>query len=175
MWVGLAVVYIKATWLAVVSGPNRKPAYRVTRKVHNFAWYWRETIVQIVLFVMLMGGILYALLSARTLEEFDLGTAYWAAFLGFILGGFVRKGWFGLNWFEQLKLLVTRRLIHPLYQLSATTLKTWEELFTPAQLPQLHLETEVLSWEPEVSSFLVAPIEVPAPAPAPTLLQQAGD
>ena len=44
MWAGLAPVYAKACILALRGGPHRKPAYVVTRKHDEFAWYWRETL-----------------------------------------------------------------------------------------------------------------------------------
>ena len=36
IWLGLAPVYARACIIALVSGPRRKPFYRVTRKIRRF-------------------------------------------------------------------------------------------------------------------------------------------
>lgn len=97
MWIGLAPVFLKACIVALLSGPRRKPTYRVTRKVNQFAWYWRETLPQLVLFMLITGTMIYGLLTTTLLTEFDLGSAYWVLFYGIFLGAFIRKGWYGVR------------------------------------------------------------------------------
>lgn len=97
MWMGMTPVYIKACIVALLSGPNRKPTYRVTRKVNQFAWYWRETLPQMFLFGLIAGSMVYGLLTTPILTSFDFGSAYWALFYGIFLVGFIRKGWYGIH------------------------------------------------------------------------------
>jgi cellulose synthase (UDP-forming) len=97
MWAGLAPVYLKASFLALRGGRNRKPAYVVTRKHDEFRWYWRETLVQLTLFLLLVGSLAYSLATVSLLTEFDVGSAYWALLFALLLGGFLRKSWFGVE------------------------------------------------------------------------------
>jgi cellulose synthase (UDP-forming) len=97
MWIGLAPIFAQACIQALIYGRNRKPVYRVTRKVHQFNWYWRETLPQALLLVLLLGSIGYALVTSTLLSAFDIGSAYWALFYSVFLFGFVRKGWFGMR------------------------------------------------------------------------------
>jgi cellulose synthase (UDP-forming) len=97
MWMGLAPVYIKACIVALISGPHRKPTYRVTRKTNRFTWYWRETLPQMLLFGLIAGSMIYGLLTTPILTSFDFGSAYWALFYGVFLAGFIRKGWYGTH------------------------------------------------------------------------------
>jgi cellulose synthase (UDP-forming) len=97
MWMGLTPVFLKACIVALFSGPKRKPTYRVTRKVNQFAWYWRETLPQMMLFALIAGALIYGLLTTSLLNDFDLGSAYWVLFYGVFLAGFIRKGWYGVG------------------------------------------------------------------------------
>lgn len=94
IWAGLAPVYVKATFLALVGGSGRKPRYVVTRKTHEFGWYWRETGVQAGLLLLLFGSMIYSASRKNLLERFDLGTAYWAILYGLLLAAFLRLSWF---------------------------------------------------------------------------------
>jgi cellulose synthase (UDP-forming) len=97
MWMGLAPVFLRACIVALLSGPRRKPIYHVTRKVNRFAWYWRETLPQMLLFALIVGAMIYGLLTTALLTEFDFGSAYWVLFYGVFLGAFIRKGWYGIR------------------------------------------------------------------------------
>ncbi len=117
MWVGLAPVYSKAVLLAVAGGPNRKPAYRVTRKSDAFAWYWRETAPQALLLLLICGSIVYGAATSAVLTSFDLGSAYWTVLYAVLLTGFLRKSWFGSHSPFQL---LRRRLSRARWLLPAT-------------------------------------------------------
>lgn len=106
MWLGLAPVYARACIMALLTGPQRKPRYRVTRKVHRFHWYWRETLVQIVLTALLCASLTYGAMTTPLLTRFDLGSAFWASFLILGLGGFITKGWYGVAWRQELHAVV---------------------------------------------------------------------
>lgn len=95
IWLGLAPVYARAAILALVYGPNRKPRYRVTRKEHVYAWYWRETLPQLLLFLALIASSAYHLSTHSLLEAADLGSLFWAALLALGLSQMVRNSWRG--------------------------------------------------------------------------------
>ena len=102
IWLGMAPVYVKASILALIFGPNRKPTYRVTRKEHVYAWYWREILPQLVIFLGLIAASIYHLATHSLLTDADLGSLFWAGF--FILGfsRIVFNSWHGLNPFASL-------------------------------------------------------------------------
>jgi hypothetical protein len=81
----------------VFDGPDRKYAYRVTRKTDDFHWYWRETTVQIVALVVLSAALLYRVAHTASWSAFDMGLAYLTMLQILPLAGFVRKGWFGVS------------------------------------------------------------------------------
>jgi cellulose synthase (UDP-forming) len=96
-WLGMAPVYARATFIALRYGPNRKPSYRVTRKEHVYAWYWRETLPQTVLLVALVVASAYHIATHSMLTETDLGSLFWAAFFGLALSRVVLNAWHGLH------------------------------------------------------------------------------
>ncbi|MFL7791540.1 MAG: hypothetical protein AB8I69_05320, partial [Anaerolineae bacterium] len=75
----------------------RKPSYRVTRKEHVYAWYWRETLPQTVLLVALVVASAYHIATHSMLTETDLGSLFWAAFFGLALSRVVLNAWHGLH------------------------------------------------------------------------------
>lgn len=97
MWVGLAPVYARACMLAVFGGRYRKPVYRVTRKVDVVAVYWRESLLQWGLLAALVLSFGYALATQSVLRSLDLGSAYWGAFLGLCLLGFLRRSYYRVD------------------------------------------------------------------------------
>jgi cellulose synthase (UDP-forming) len=95
-WLGMAPVYAKATLLALIYGPRRKPAYRVTRKQHVHAWYWRETLPQLLLCVALTVASAIHLTRHSLVYDADLGSLFWAAFFVLGLSRTVRNSWHGV-------------------------------------------------------------------------------
>jgi cellulose synthase (UDP-forming) len=96
-WLGMAPVYARATIIALLFGPNRKPSYRVTRKEHIYSWYWRETLPQIGLLLALVVSGAYHVATHSLLTEADLGSLFWAAFFILALGRVILNSWHGLN------------------------------------------------------------------------------
>ncbi len=96
-WLGMAPVYARAALVALRYGRHRKPAYRVTRKVHLYGWYWRETLPQLILFAGLLGAIGYHLATSSLLREADLGSLFWAVFFLASLSRTVRNSWYGFQ------------------------------------------------------------------------------
>jgi cellulose synthase (UDP-forming) len=96
-WLGLAPVYAWAAINALLYGPNRKPKYRVTRKEHAYAIYWRETLPQTVLFLALIGASLYHIATQSLLHTADLGSLFWAGFFALCLSRMVRNAWHGVD------------------------------------------------------------------------------
>jgi cellulose synthase/poly-beta-1,6-N-acetylglucosamine synthase-like glycosyltransferase len=98
MWAGLAPVFMKASILAVVNGPNRKPSYKVTRKHDDLRWHWRDTLPQATVVVAVTATAVYAF-RFHTLPSpvLLLGTIYWGGLNVILLGNFVTRGWHGLS------------------------------------------------------------------------------
>jgi cellulose synthase (UDP-forming) len=113
MWIGLSTVYMKACLIALLAGPARKPTYRVTRKEHRFGWYWRETLPQATIILVLLATGIYGVLTSPVPTQFDLESAFWASFFILMLGGFVRKGWFGCDVFSRDMATVREKLHAP--------------------------------------------------------------
>ena len=97
MWMGLTPVFLKACFTALWNGPRRKPVYQVTRKSKKFAWYWRETLPQMFLLLLIVSSLIYSVFTTPLLTSFDVGSAYWVLFYGTFLVGFIRKSWFGVR------------------------------------------------------------------------------
>ncbi|UUU24621.1 glycosyltransferase family 2 protein [Streptomyces sp. DSM 40750] len=99
MVAGLAPIYMKAAAQAVLSGPNRKPVYQVTRKMTDpRRWHWLLTLPQTGVVVLTVAFAIYAV-SAGTLPGFwpMAATLYWAGLNIFLLSGFVTRGWYGVQ------------------------------------------------------------------------------
>lgn len=96
-WMAMAPVYARAALLALRYGPRRKPHYRVTRKEHVYAWYWREILPQLLIFLGLSVASLYHLLTRSLLENADLGSLFWAGFFVLTLSRVVQNSWHGVQ------------------------------------------------------------------------------
>jgi cellulose synthase (UDP-forming) len=98
MWAGLAPVFMKATILAVVNGPDRKPVYKVTRKHNDLRWHWRDTLPQALIVVAVAVTAIYAL-RFHTLPSpvLLIATVYWGGLNVILLANFVTRGWHGLR------------------------------------------------------------------------------
>jgi cellulose synthase (UDP-forming) len=95
-WLGMAPVYARATIIALLYGPNRKPRYRVTRKEHMYSLYWRETLPQILVFLALIAASLYHIATHSLLQTADLGSLFWAGLFALGLSRVVRNSWYGV-------------------------------------------------------------------------------
>ncbi|MDQ1424846.1 MAG: hypothetical protein QOD72_2344 [Acidimicrobiaceae bacterium] len=98
MWTGLSPIYAKASLQAVLSGPNRKPEYKVTRKEDDLRWHWQHTVPQIFPLLIVAIVAIYAVVN-HTLPNVALLSAsiYWGALNVVLLMGFVSRGWHGLS------------------------------------------------------------------------------
>ena len=107
IWTGLAPVFAKATILAIINGPNRKPVYKVTRKHNDLRWHAAETMPQMLPLLAVGTVAIYATVQ-RTLPSplLLLATMYWGALNVVLLAGFVTRGWHGL---ERLPFIERRR------------------------------------------------------------------
>ncbi len=98
MWTGMAPIYIKAVIQAILGGPHNKPVYKVTRKVDDLRWHWRQTLPQTVLTLGLVATLVYALRNG-TLPSPSLlaGAVYWGGLNAVLLTGFISRGWHGFR------------------------------------------------------------------------------
>jgi hypothetical protein len=105
MWTGMAPVYMKACVQALLNGPNRKPVYKVTRKVDDLRWHWRHTLPQTSLVLLVLFVMIYAIRHG-TLPSASLlvGAIYWGGLNAVLLTGFVARGWHGIRWLHRLGL-----------------------------------------------------------------------
>jgi hypothetical protein len=95
-WLGMTPVYAKAAIIALVYGPNRKPAYRVTRKEHACGLHFRGVLSQILIFLALIVSSLYHIATHSLLRTADLGSLFWAALFALGLSRVVRNSWHGV-------------------------------------------------------------------------------
>jgi len=96
-WLGMAPVYAQATIIALLYGPRRKPAYRVTRKHDIYSWYWREILPQLMIFLALIAASVYHIATHTSLFSADLGSLFWAGFFILGLSRIVRNSWHRLD------------------------------------------------------------------------------
>jgi cellulose synthase (UDP-forming) len=113
VWLGMAPVYARASVIALAYGRKRKPRYRVTRKQHIYAWYWRETLPQWALFLALVGATLYHLATHSLLRDADLGSLLWAGFFILGLSQTIRNSWHGVTLAPVLRKATQRLRAHP--------------------------------------------------------------
>lgn len=98
MWTGLAPIYAKASLSAIISGPHRKPVYRVTRKEDDQRWHWQQSMPQALPIMVVAIVAIYAVVN-QTLPSLVLLSAsmYWGALNVALLVGFVSRSWHGLQ------------------------------------------------------------------------------
>lgn len=98
MWAGLAPVFAKASMQAILSGPNRKPVYQVTRKHDDHRWHWRHTLPQTSLVVAVAVVGISALRFGTIPNPILLaGSIYWGGLNIILISNFVTRGWYGLT------------------------------------------------------------------------------
>jgi cellulose synthase (UDP-forming) len=95
--VALAPVFCRAVLAAVIGGRHRKPTYRVTRKQHAFAIYWREVAPQAIALLVILSGFLYAVLVRQHAHALSPATLYWVILFVVLVGRFIGKSWFGVG------------------------------------------------------------------------------
>ena len=98
MWTGMAPVYAKAVLLAIVSGPNRKPTYVVTRKHDDLRWHWWHTLPQTMVVLTVFCTAVYAA-RFRTFPNLALlaATVYWGGLNIALLTSFISRSWYGIK------------------------------------------------------------------------------
>jgi cellulose synthase (UDP-forming) len=97
MATGLAPIYAWASFRALLGGPDGTYRYRVTRKTDTHQWYWKDTLPQMTLVVVLVAGLLYRIAHTPDWSTFDAGLLYLGLLQVIPMAGFVRKSWFGLD------------------------------------------------------------------------------
>ncbi len=95
---GMMFVYMKASFLAIMYGARKKPAYKVTRKVQMVGFYFKEVFFQALVFVFLLSSVIYNIwLHHDMLQNIDFGSAIWALLYMAILSGMISKSWYGVK------------------------------------------------------------------------------
>ncbi len=98
IWLGLMPVFLVACVKALFHGPSQKPAYKVTRKYHEIAWYWRETLahklIVSVLTLSLAYNILYVNHGVMTVNAIAI---FWSIFFIYNFARTIKNSWHGIN------------------------------------------------------------------------------
>lgn len=98
MWAGLAPVFAKAGIQAIISGPNRKPTYQVTRKHDDHRWHWRHTLPQTTIVAFIVSVAIYGLRFGTLPDPVLLvASVYWGGLNVILLSNFVTRSWYGLT------------------------------------------------------------------------------
>jgi cellulose synthase (UDP-forming) len=96
--IGMMFVYMKASFLAIMYGARKKPAYKVTRKVQMVGFYFKEVFLQTLLFVFLLSSVICNIwLHHDMLQDIDFSSAIWALLYMVILSGMISKSWYGVK------------------------------------------------------------------------------
>ncbi|HUQ85305.1 MAG TPA: glycosyltransferase family 2 protein [Candidatus Limnocylindrales bacterium] len=94
IWIGLSPVFAISTIKALLFGPYKKPAYKVTRKSHMHSWYWQETITQYLIIIVLSSGIIYRMTKGNIDSIFGYESIAWALFFIYGYSQVVKNSWF---------------------------------------------------------------------------------
>jgi cellulose synthase (UDP-forming) len=96
MWIGLAPTYMVGSLKAVVCGPRHRPRYTVTRKTTEVGLYWRETLPNLLLAMMVpVAFVVGAVTDHLPRPAMLVAAGYWGIVASAALAGFVVRGWFG--------------------------------------------------------------------------------
>jgi cellulose synthase (UDP-forming) len=111
IWSGMAPVFIKASFQAIVGGPNRKPVYKVTRKHDDPRWHWGHTLPQTSVLLAVVFTLVYAL-DNGTLPRLTMliPFVYWGGLYVALFAGFVARSWYGVR---SLRRVLTPTLAPP--------------------------------------------------------------
>ncbi|MDQ3007984.1 MAG: glycosyltransferase [bacterium] len=100
IWFSMAPFFVKATLQAILNGPHKRPLYKVTRKERKFSLYWRQTPIQWLVTLALLGSLAYHVRTHNLISQADLRSMFWAVYfvimlrpatLGSIRGLSIRK------------------------------------------------------------------------------------
>ena len=98
LFAGMMFVYMKASLLAILYGPHKKPVYKVTRKVQIVGLYLKEVFFQILLFLFLFLSIVYDFVTHKAaIKNMDVGSIFWVLMDMIILSGIIRGSWYGVK------------------------------------------------------------------------------
>ena len=97
IWFGLMPVFMWATLQALKHGSKRKPEYRITKKFHTYAWYWKETLLQKFIIGILAISIIISLFIRNDDPLMTLPLIFWASYFIYAFAQVVKNSWHGLT------------------------------------------------------------------------------
>jgi cellulose synthase (UDP-forming) len=107
IWSGMAPVFLKASVMAILGGPNRKPVYKVTRKHTDPRWHWGHTLPQTSVLAVVLCTFVYALRDGTLPPPIVLlPFIYWGGLYVALFAGFVARSWYGVSSLRRLVLRV---------------------------------------------------------------------
>jgi cellulose synthase (UDP-forming) len=105
VWSGLAPVFMKASIVAILGGPSRKPVYKVTRKSNDVRWHWDQTLPQTLVLLAVGGTAAYAALHGTLPRPALLiPFVYWGGLYVALFAGFIARGWHGVRRLSRMPL-----------------------------------------------------------------------
>lgn len=93
----MAFVYLTMSLKALIYGPNRKPRYVNTRKVHQFGLYWKEVLPQLVMLIILLSAAVYHFIESKSFNTYMLASLLWSCFFIYMFGYSVRLAVYGYS------------------------------------------------------------------------------
>ncbi len=97
IWLGMSPVYMFAGLKALFYGPNDKPTYKVTRKNHEFAWYWKETLIQKAIVALLSVSVAWSLIHNSHDIYLNVVSIFWALYFIYGFSLIVQNSWHGID------------------------------------------------------------------------------
>ena len=79
-WIGLAPVFARASILALINGPNKKPQYKVTKKTNVYANYLHLAAPQLVVLAVILLALTKTIVSTPLYSAFDWVVVFWGVY-----------------------------------------------------------------------------------------------
>ncbi len=98
IWIALMPVFIIACIKAFSNGPHNKPSYKVTRKYHNVAWYWKEVGIHKIIVLMLFFSILCNVFFVYSgINYMNAIPIFWSLFFIYNFSQMIKNSWHGIQ------------------------------------------------------------------------------
>ena len=92
-WVGLSPNFASAAIKVILSGPNKKPTYKVTRKVNKYGNYLHIVLPQIFVLSLISLSLVKVVVSTPLYSGFDWATVFWGFYQASFFIQVIRVSW----------------------------------------------------------------------------------
>jgi hypothetical protein len=93
-WVGLSPTFAIATIKALINGPNRKPAYIVTRKENEYGNYLKLVLPQLLVLSVIFLSLVKILISTPLYSAFDWAAVFWGFYQASFFFQTIKVSWY---------------------------------------------------------------------------------